>query len=480
MRALAIDVGSSSVRAALVDESGRLSHVRRAALSVRTPSPGEVELDGAEIASAALAVARETLAAGGGCDAVGVTTQRATTILFDATSGEPLGPALSWQDLRTVIDCLVLQGEGLRFAPNQSATKARWLLEHALGPRGPWRLATVETWLAWHLSGGAAFVADRTNASVTGLARLDLSGWDEAVCDRLGIDTAMLAPLVDSVGEVARASALPGAPPLTALVGDQPAALYGQGCVTGGAKLTLGTGAILDAHGLGRAPDSAHRRPSGCYPTALLAAGGTVTWGLEGIVLSAGSCVDWLVDVGLLDDAASADGVARTVPDAGGASFVPAFTGLGTPQWDFGARGALTGLTRGTTRAHLVRAVLEGIAQRGADLVEALGAEGVGLSELRVDGGVSASDVVTSALADLTGLAVGVSDEREATARGVGLLALVGCGALDLAALERAGAPARVVEPSISPDERAARRARWSRAVATARGAVPELSSIAF
>ena len=479
MRALAIDVGSTSVRTALVDERGRLSHVARAPLSVRTPQSGEVELDGAALATVTLATARRTLAEGGGCDAVGVTNQRATTLLFDPADGAVLGPALSWQDLRTVIDCLVLQGEGLRLAPNQSATKARWLLENAPGPRGDWRVATLETWLAWNLSGGDVLVADRTNASVTGLARVDLADWDEGVLERLGLERSLFATLVDSLGEVGRARALPGAPPITALIGDQPASLFGQGCVRDGAKLTLGTGAIADAHGLGAAPDSPLRRPSGCYPTALLSAGGEVTWGLEGIVLSAGSCVDWLVDLGLVGSPAEAD--ARAADATGdGVCFVPALAGLGTPWWDFGARGAFVGLTRGTSRDQLVRAVLEGVAQRGADLVDALAREGVSLTELRVDGGVSASATVVRALADLTGVPVGVSAEREATARGVGLLALVGAGLLELDDLEDAGAPEVVVEPRASDDEREASRARWRGALEVAQGSIPELSSIAF
>lgn len=480
VRALAVDVGSTSVRTALVDGEGRLSHVHRAALEVRTPVPGEVELDGAALARTALDLARRTLADGGGCDAVGVTNQRATTLLFDASDGRVLGPTLSWQDLRTVIDCLVLQGEGLRFAPNQSATKARWLVERAPEARGELRVATIETWLAWHLTEGTAFVADRTNASVTGLARLDLTGWDDEVVERLGLAPSMLARLVDSAGEVARATALPGAPPLTALIGDQPASLVGQGCVRRGAKLTLGTGAILDAHGLGAPPDTPHRRASGCYPTALMSAGGGVTWGLEAIVLSAGTCVEWLVDLGLLGSARESDAVAGAVENSAGAAFVPAFSGLGTPWWDFGARGAFVGLTRGTERAHLVRAVLEGVAQRGVDLLDALAREDVTPSELRVDGGMAESALVVQTLADLSGLPIGVSDEREATARGAGLLALVGAGLLDLDAVERSGAPRTVVEPSIGDDERAARRARWASQIEAARGAVPELSAISF
>lgn len=480
VRALAIDVGSTSVRAAVVEESGRLTHVERVALEVRTPRTGEVEYDGDALVERALGAARRTLERAGPCDAVGVSTQRATTVLFDASTGRAVGPALSWQDLRTVIDCLVLQGDGLRLAPNQTATKARWLLEHAPAPRGEWRIATMDTWLAWHLTGGTVLVTDRTNASVTGLTTLAVDDWDRGVLELLDLDRSLFAQLVDCVGPLGEATALPGAPPLTALVGDQPASLFGQGCVGRGAKLTVGTGAILDAYGPLAPPTAAHRRPSGTYPTVLFSDRGVVSWGLEGIALSAGACVDWLVELGLAANAPEADRLGASVADTRGAAFVPALSGLGTPWWDFGARGAFTGLTRGVGRAHLVRAVLDGIAQRGADLVEAMVADGVDLTELRVDGGVSDSPVVMRALADLTGLVIAVGDEREATARGAGLMALVGAGLIDLDAVRSSWTPRAVVEPAIGSAAREAQRSQWREQVTRARGAVPELSEIDF
>lgn len=481
VRALAIDVGSSSVRTALVDERGAVSHVQRARLSVSSPTPGEVELDASEIARVALDLARRTLADGGTSPVVGVTNQRATTVVFDPSTHEPVGPALSWQDLRTVIDCLVLQNDGLRLAPNQSATKARWLVEHSSRPSKELRFATIETWVALHLSDGASFVTDRSNASVTGLVGPDLSAWDAHVLSRLGLDPVMMPEIVDTAGALGHAHALEGAPLIGALVGDQPASLFGQSCVERGAKITFGTGAMLDLVGPTRAPTTMQRYDSGCFPTVVRSARGVTTWGLEAIAFSAGSCVEWIADLGLISSPADSEVVARAVATSEGASFVPALAGLGTPWWDFGARGAFFGLTRGTTRDHLVRAVLEGVAQRGADLLSAAELEtGVEVPEVRVDGGMSANRFFIQRLADFTGRPVAVSSEREATARGAGLMALVGAGLLDLGEVEGLWSPAYVATPAISDDERGAARAAWRDVVSRAQRTIPELSAVSF
>lgn len=481
MRALAIDVGSSSIRTGIVDERGTVSHVHQRALAVATPSPGYVELDAAALAHSALELAEATLRDGGPCDCVGVTNQRATTIVFDPANGVAVGPALSWQDLRTVIDCLVLQGEGLRLAPNQSATKVRWLVEHAQRRAGELRFATIETWLVWHLSNGAAFVTDRSNAGVNGLVNTTLDGWDERTLSVLGLDSAMLPRLVDTMCDAVPASALSGAPPITAIVGDQPASLFGQSCVRTGVKITFGTGAMLDlVHG-DTAPSTLDRYASGCYPTAVRSRDGVITWGVEGIIFSAGSCVEWLVDLGLLHDVAESEAVAASVDDTAGVGFVPAFSGLGTPEWDFGARGGFFGLTRGSTRAHLVRAVLEGVAQRGADLLDAAEEEvGTTLRELRVDGGMSANRLFVQRLADFSGHVVSVSSEREATTRGAGLMALVSAGHLTLDDVEALWSPAFVATPAISDDERASVRATWSATRVRAQRTIPELSDVSF
>ncbi|MFI5036314.1 MAG: FGGY family carbohydrate kinase [Acidimicrobiales bacterium] len=480
MRALAIDVGTTSVRTAMVDEAGEVRHAHQHALTITSPLPGEVELDAREIGWVVLDLARQTLDEGGGADVVGVTTQRATTILFDATSGEPVGPALGWQDLRTVIDCLILQGQGLRLAPNQSATKLRWLVERAERPVADLRLATVDTWVTYLLTEGRAHVSDHSNAAVTGLVGPDAGHWDPATLAALGLADSLLPRIVDTMGDLGPATALAGAPRLTALVGDQSASLFGQSCVRSGAKITFGTGAMLDLVRGPQGPARMTRFDSGCFPVVVASRDGRVTWGVEGIVLSAGACVEWLRDLGVIDAPGDCDGLARSV-GADGVTFVPAFSGLGTPWWDFGARGGFFGLTRGSTRAHLVRAVLTGVAERGADLIDAARAEtGQSIAEVRVDGGMTASRFLTQSLADASGCAVAVSAEREATTRGAGLMALVGAGQLSLEQVEGLWRPAEVFAPATTPSERSARREEWRATVARVQRTIPDLSAIAF
>ena len=482
MRALAIDVGTSQVRTGIVDTFGEVTHVHQERLTVTTPNPGEVELDGLEIARLVLELALRTLSDSGGCDVVGITNQRATTIVFDPVSGLPIGPALGWQDLRTVVDCLVLQGEGLRLAPNQSATKARWLVRHSGRPAAELRFATIETWVAWQLSERAIFVTDRSNAGVNGLVSIDVNGWDERVLAQLELDVAMLPRIVDTMGSFGNATALPGAPMITALVGDQPASLFGQSCVSRGAKITFGTGAMLDMVRGSTGPDVMKRFASGCFPVVLRSDDNVVTWGLEAIVLSAGACIEWLRDdLGLITVANDTETLATSVTSSDGVTFVPALSGLGTPQWDFGARGGFFGLTRGSTKAHMVRAVLEGIAQRGVDLVDAAEREtGSRLEELRVDGGMSANRFFVQCLADFSGLPVAVSREREATTKGAGLMALVAAGALTTDDVERLWSPAEVLTPSLAEPERRALRHSWSEVVGRVEKTIPELSSVQF
>jgi len=481
VRALAIDVGSSSVRTSLVDGAGRVYATHQQFLTVRSPSPGEVELDPAEIAHVSLELAARTLDEAGPCDAVGVTNQRATTIVFDHASGEAVGPALSWQDLRTVLDCLVLQGEGLRLAPNQSATKIKWLVDQC--GRAPRDLcfATIETWIAWHLSKGSTFATDRSNAGITGLVNRTATQWDDNVLAKLRLDEVRMPTITDTMGALGVASALAGSPPLTAMIGDQPASLFGQSCVTSGAKITFGTGAMLDVIHGDNAPAALNRFASGCYPTVVRSRDGSATWGIEGIILSAGSCVEWLRDLGLLRDLGDSDEIARSLPSSDGASFVPAFSGLGTPQWDFGARGAFFGLTRGSSAAHLVRAVLEGVAHRGADLLDAAEEEiGGELAEIRVDGGMSVNRFFVQRLADFSGHAVAVSSEREATTRGAGLMALAAAGHLSLGDVEGLWSPSYVATPSLSEDERTSTRVAWRAVVQRAQRTIPELSTVSF
>jgi glycerol kinase len=481
MSILVVDVGTSSVRAAVVRPDGAVEHVHQRAILPESPVPGFVQFDAAVMAAAVLDVAHGALAAAGGAvDAVGIANQRASTVVWDRSTGEPVGPGIGWQDLRTVGMCLMLQGQGIRLAPNTSSTKLAVLLDMADPDRSrDLCFGTVDTWVAWTLSGGSVHAIDATNAAVTGLLHSDASGWAAHILDALRIPASVLPAIVDSTGIVGTADALPGAPPIAGMAGDQQASLVGQGCVLPGlAKLTFGTGGMLDVCLGPTRPAFEARGEAGCFPIVAWRKGGADTWGIEAVMLSAGSCVEWLRDdMGLLATSAESDEVAAGVPSTGDVWFVPALLGLGTPTWDFGARGTLLGLTRGTGRAEVVRAVLEGIAHRGADLVESAEADGdVKIETLRVDGGMSANRTFVQALADAAQRPVEVSPVLEATTLGAAYLAGMAVGVWagedDIAA---AWSPSRTVEPGRRPD-----RDRWRKAVERAGNAVPELSALDF
>jgi glycerol kinase len=481
---LVVDVGTSGVRAAVVRPDATVAAVHHRAVLPSSPAPGLVEFDPSAMAAAALDVARAALAEGGPVAAVGITNQRASTVVWNRSTGEPVGPGLGWQDLRTVGDCLVHQGDGLHLAPNQSATKVAHLLDGADPDRtrsgaGELCFGTVDTWVAWHLSGGSLHVTDLSNAAVTGLVTGDGAGWDPKALDALRIPEAVLPTVVDTSGPVGAATALDGAPPITALVGDQQASLAGQSCVRPGlAKATFGTGAMLDLCLGSEPPASARQGSAGTFPIVAWRRGGQVTWGAEAVMLAAGTNVEWLRDdLGVIATAEESDAVAASCESTGGVVYVPALLGLGTPRWDYGARGTLLGVTRGTGRPELVRAVLEGVAQRAADLLEATEADsGLSIGALRVDGGMSANATFVQAVADASQRRVEVSREREATTLGAGFLAGLAVGTWsgwdDIAA---AWQPRTVVEPGDPLD-----RARWGEAVERAANWFPELSAITF
>jgi glycerol kinase len=333
--------------------------------------------------------------------------------------------------------------------------------------------------VAWHLSQGDLHVTDLSNAAVTGLLLADGSGWDDKRLDALRISRQSLPRVVDTTGVVGTATALDGAPPIAALVGDQQASLAGQGCVRPGqAKITFGTGAMLDVCVGGERPAAARQGEHGTFPIVAWRDAGGVTWGVEAVMLAAGTNIEWLRDdLGVIDTAEASDEVAAACDSTDGVLYVPALLGLGTPRWDYGARGTLLGVTRGTGRAQLVRAVLEGVAHRGADLVEAAEADtGLTLDRLRVDGGMTANATFVQAVADATRRPVEVSPEREATTLGAGFLAGLAVGTWsgwdDVADGWR---PATVVEPARELD-----RERWREAVSRAAGWEPDLTAISF
>ena len=479
-RVLVIDVGTSSVRASIVGPDATVSHAHRRDVLPSTPAPGFVELDAIALAEAVLDVARGAIDTGGPVDAVGIANQRATTILWDRATGEAVGPGVGWQDQRTVMMCLGLQAQGFRFSPSSSATKLAFLLDVADPDRSrDLCFGTVDTWVAWTLSGGTTHVTDLSNAGVTGLMRLDGSGWDDAALDVLRIPTSVLPTIVDSSGVVGAATALPGGPPIAGIAGDQQASLIGQGCTRPGlAKMTFGTGGMLDLCLGATRPAFDLRGPQGCFPIVAWRRGGRVMWGVEAFMLTAGQAVEWLRDdLGIIVDAAASEAVAAACDDAGDVWFVPALLGMATPAWDFGARGTLVGLTGGTGRPEIVRAVLEGVAHRGADLLAAAEADsGVTIPVLRVDGGMSANGVFVQALADACQRPVEVSPVLEATTLGAAFLAGMAVGMwADEEEVAATWSPKAVVSPGRRTD-----RARWRDACDRARGWIPELSALEF
>ncbi len=474
MTALVIDIGTSSVRSLVVNDDGRTSHELHVETLPSSPHPGLVEFDPMVVAVAARDLADRVLDQVGVVDTIGVTNQRASTVAWDARTGHPIGPGLGWQDLRTVGRCLELRAEGLPVAPNMTATKAEWLLQQSDVPRQHVRLGTVDSWIVWQLSAGSAHVTDATNAAVTGLYDVAAGAWDGSVLDRLGIPPTCLPTVVDTLGHLGEATEVVGSPPVTAIVGDQQASLVGQGCIEPGqAKITFGTGAMLDLCLDAPPPPTT---PAGTFPIVTWQRAGRPSFGLEAVMLAAGTAIEWLRDgLGIIESAEASAAVAATVDDAGDVVFVPSLSGTGSPDWDHGARGLLIGVTRGTTRAHVVRAVLEGVAHRGADLVDAVeAATGHVIDRVRIDGGMSRNPVFAQALADTTQRTIEVSAEREATALGAGLLAGVGFGTWsELSEAVASRAAPTLVEPARTFD-----RARFAEARGRAGRWIPELSSL--
>lgn len=485
---LVVDVGTTGLRAALVDDTLTVRTMEYRACGPSMPAPGLVEFDGAAMANAVLEAAHCALeAAHEPVVAVGITNQRASTLVWDRTTGRPVAPGLGWQDLRTIGECMAATAEhGWVLAPNQAATKAAWLLANTPDLEGrDLCIGTVDSWVAWTLTGGDVHVSDRTNASATttGLRLVDGSDWNVEICDALGIPVEALPTVVDSVGVCGHASALPGAPPIAALLGDQQASLVGQSCVRPGrAKITFGTGGMLDVCTELGPPSTARRNESGTYPLPLWSRDGVSTWGVEGIMLSAGTNIEWLRDdLGLIATSADSHDVASRCDHSDGVVYVPALMGLGTPRWDYGARGTLLGLTRGSDRSHVVRAVLEGIAHRGADLLDAAGSDaGIDIHTVRIDGGMSANPTFAQAVANAAGRAIEVAPVADSTTVGAAFMAGLGVGVWsDMHDIDDLWRPAATIEPDAAWDH-AARRAQWHEAVDRAAQWIPELSALDF
>ena len=485
---LVIDVGTTGLRAAIVDEHLTIRHLAYRECAPSSPVAGLVEFDATAMAASVLDAANTVISASGRpVDAVGITNQRASTLIWDRTTGEPVAPGLGWQDLRTVGECMAAKAEhGWALAPNQSVTKIAWLLANTPDLEGrELCFGTVDSWVVWTLSQGAVHVSDQSNASttITGLRHVDGASWNAEICDAFSIPTSSLPQVVDSVGVLAAATALPGNPPIASLIGDQQASLVGQSCVTPGqTKITFGTGGMLDVCTGADAPASVNRRQAGTYPLPLWSHNNELTWGVEGIMLSAGSNVEWLRDdLGLIETSAESHDVASQCNDTEGVVYVPALLGLGTPHWDYGARGTLLGITRGTERSHVVRAVLEGVAHRGADLVDAAIADtGLAIDTIRIDGGMSTNPTFAQAFADATNRPVEIAPVAESTTIGAAFMAGLAIGTWEAVSdIEGLWSPSVTLEPR-QGDQQAANRARWADAIERSAGWLPELSALDF
>jgi glycerol kinase len=465
---LAIDQGTSGTTCLVVDGSLEVLGRGYAELAQHFPQPGWVEHDPEEIWQSVLQAAVVALdkarIGAGDLQAIGVTNQRETAVLWDRRTGRPVHRAIVWQDGRTAEACRALPAEllrertGLMPSPYFSATKVRWLLDHAGRDPAELMFGTVDSWLVWRLTGGAEHLTDRTNASRTLLCGLASLEWDDELLELFGVPREVLPRIVPSTGVVAEAALLGATVPVAGIAGDQQAALAGQACFApGDAKVTYGTGSFLLVHD----GDHPGTPPDGLLRSAAAPAG----YALEGSVFVAGAAVQWLRDgLGLLASAADAEDLARSLAGNDGVYFVPALTGLGAPHWDPQARGLLCGLDRGTGRAHLVRAALEAIAYQVCDVVAAVPG---GVGRLRADGGAAANGFLMQFQADVLGQPVEVASGVEMTALGAAALAGLGTGVWrDTAEVAAAWRPSARYEPRIAPSEREALLEGWRSALA--------------
>lgn len=485
---LVLDEGTTSTRAMLFASDGALVASAQEPLTQHYPQAGWVEHDPREIWDKTLACAQSLLAKAGGAAmiaCIGITNQRETVVAWDRETGEPLTNAIVWQDRRSEPFCAELRDAGheagvqertgLRLDPYFSGTKMRWMLDNveqvrAAADASTLAFGTVESWLVFRLTGGAAHISDASNASRTLLMGLEDAQFDEGLCDLLGVPLAALPKVVDTCGALAMTDAalLGRSIPITGLAGDQQAATIGQACLSPGeTKATYGTGAfVLTCQG-GRIPRSANR----LLGTVLTQCDGARTYAIEGSVFVAGSLVQWLRDsLGILEVASETEALARSIPDSGGVVIVPALAGLGAPHWRADARGVIAGLSFASGKAELARAALESMAHQTHDLCAAFTADGAPWATLRIDGGMAANDWMAQDLADMLEVTVERPGFVETTALGAAMLAAAGAGLYpDLASAAQAmrGRLTRFT-PAMTDDVRRSRLDAWQKALAAA------------
>ena len=487
---LALDQGTTSSRAIVFDHTGRSLAMAQLELEPIFPRPGLVEHDPHEIWRTQLATARQAVhqakISASDIAAIGITNQRETTLVWNRKTGVPVYNAIVWQDRRTADFCQVLKSAGhaelvarktgLIIDPYFSATKLRWILDQVPGARtmanrGELAFGTVDAWLLWKLTAGKVHATDVSNASRTMLFNIHSGQWDDELLALMDIPRSML-PEVRSSSEIfghATDDLLGVDVPIAGLAGDQQAALFGQTCfAAGSAKNTYGTGCFLLMN-IGDKPTPSQHQ---LLTTVAWNIGGTTHYALEGSVFIGGAVVQWLRDaLGIIQSSAHIEALAAGVSDSGGVYFVPAFAGLGSPYWDAYARGSMFGLTRGTTAAHIARAALESIAHQSADLLESMRQDsGRPVTELRVDGGASANNLLMQFQADLLGVPVVRPEVTQTTALGAAYLAGLAVRFWETPAdVTRHWAVDRVFEPQMRADEVQSRRQRWKKAVTRSR-----------
>ena len=482
---MAIDQGTTSCRAVLFDAAGRPSATAQRELPQSFPRPGWVEHDPERIWADTLAVCRTVVAEAGGpqaIEAIGITNQRETTVLWERASGRPVYPAIVWQDRRTSARCrelreagnepLVQRKTGLLLDPYFSATKLAWLLDRVEGAReaaerGDLAFGTIDAWLLWRLTGGRVHATDVSNAARTMLFDIHRQDWDEELLELFGVPRAVLPEVRDSSTRFGESSPeLFGRPiPITGIAGDQQAATFGQAAFEPGMiKSTYGTGGFLLLNTGSRAVRSANR----LLTTIAWRIDGEVSYALEGSIFMAGATVQWLRDkLGVIREAAETEALASSIDDTGGVYLVPGFVGLGAPYWDAEARGAIVGLTRDSGVPELARAALEAVCYQTRELMEAMESDGAGRPvALRVDGGLAANDWAMQFLSDVLGLPVERPRVTETTALGAACLAGLETGFFeDLDAVRRVWQRDRLWRPSMPEDRRDALYSGWKAAV---------------
>jgi len=500
---ITIDAGTTGVRAFAVDLDGRNIGRTYCEFTQHFPQPGWVEHDAAEIWAVTQKVLHELVTElGRTVAAIGITNQRETIVAWNRGTAKPLHSAIVWQDRRTSQRCdqLRAQGElpairaatGLVLDPYFSASKIEWLLtEGQVAANQELLLGTIDAWILWNLTGGAAHMTDPSNASRTMLFDIRSGKWSQSLCDLFGVPIWALPevrPSAGIFGTTVAGSGLPAGIPITAIAGDQQAALFGQACVqTGMAKNTYGTGSFVLMNIGSTCPEPtegllttvawtlpARMLSTGSGPAAVDSTAGLVThYALEGAIFATGAAVQWLRDgLGIIKDASEVGPLAESVSDSGGVVMVPAFTGLGSPYWDPYARGSLLGLTRGSGRAQLARAVIEAMAYQTRDVVEAMSAaSGTPLEQLRVDGGASVMPLLLQLQADQLGVTVLRSAIAETTALGASYLAGLGAGVWsDVSEVSKNWKADAAVQPSADRSGAEIEYAQWRRAVERSRG----------